>query len=251
MDAVEIMMATFPTVDGASEAVGELEGMAKAGTIEIIEAAIVARDHEGNTAVQQVNLPKPGAWAGKGALVGGIIGLVFPPTILAGAIVGAGLGAATGAIAKHALKNDELEAMAAELEPGTSAFLAVVDQTWAKDLAKAMAGYERLAGHTLDADTSANLQVISDEAEGVIATSGSIFTTGEGGEALAAEVESVTDLTTGVTVTGGVIAATDGDEVVVAGLGGVEVPDEMPDAIGGYEAAEEAEEEAEEDDEEA
>ncbi len=238
MDAVEVMMATFPTVDGASGAVAELEVMARAGTIEIIEAAIVARGQDGATAVQQVNLPQPRTWAGRGALVGGIIGLVFPPTILAGALVGAGLGAATGAIAKHALKNDDLEAMAAELEPGTSAFLAVVDQTWAKDLARAMTGYERLAGHTLDADTSANLQVISNEAEGVVATSGSIFTIGEGGEALAAEVESVTDLESGVTVTGGVIAASDGDEVVVGTVEGIEVPDAVPDAIGGYEAAE-------------
>lgn len=245
MDAVEILMATFPTVDGASGAVEELEVMAKAGTIEIIEAAIVARGTDGETAVQQVNLPKPGAWAGKGALVGGIIGLVFPPTILAGAIVGAGLGAATGAIAKHALKNDELEAMAAELEPGTSAFLAVVDQTWAKDLAKAMSGYERLAEHTLDADTSANLQVISDQAEGVVATSGSIFTIGEDGEALTAEIGSVTDLNTGVTVTEGIVAATDGEEIVVAAMEGIEVPDELPDAVGGYEAAEADDEEPE------
>ena len=49
MEAAEIMMATFPTVDGAAEAVAELEEMAKAGTIEIIEAAIVARGTDGDS----------------------------------------------------------------------------------------------------------------------------------------------------------------------------------------------------------
>lgn len=240
MDAARILMATFPTEDGADESVAQLEAMAKAGSIEILEAAVVSRNLEGESSVRQVNLPKPSSWAGKGALVGGIIGLIFPPTIIGTALVGAGLGAGTAAIARHALKNDELEEAAAELEPGTSAFIAIVDEVWVREAAKAMEGYQRLAEHALDADTTANLSLISDEAAGIATATADLTGTDESGNAVAASLESVTDLDTGASVTTGTVAASDGEDVVVADFTEVEVPDEVPDAMGGYEASLEA-----------
>jgi uncharacterized membrane protein len=240
MEAARILMATFPSESGADEAVTQLEAMAKAGSIEILEAAVVSRDSDGNPSVRQVNLPRPRSWAGKGALVGGIIGLIFPPTIIGTALVGAGLGAGTAAIARHALKNEELEEAAADLEPGTSAFIAVIDEVWVKEAAKAMAGYQRLAEHALDADTTANLGLISDEAAGIASATAEMTGVDEEGNAVAASLESVTDLDTGATITTGALAVSDGDDVVVSQFAEVDVPDEVPDAMGGYEASLEA-----------
>lgn len=242
MEATQVVMATFPTESGAEEAVGQLEAMAKAGSIEIIEAAVISRDLEGETSVRQVNLPTAKKWAGKGALIGGIVGVIFPPAVIGSALVGAGIGAGSAALAKYALKNDELEAAANDLEPGTSSFLAVLDQTWVKQLAAAMEGYDKLAEHTLDATTSANLEMISDEAEGVASLSGEAFTETEDG-AIAASVDAVVDLKTGASYVEGDMAATDGEEVVAAGFAELTVPDEVPDAIGGYEASISSEEE--------
>ena len=235
MEATQVVMATFPTEDGADKAVEQLEAMAKAGSIEIIEAAVISRNAEGETEVHQISLPSTKSWAGKGALIGGIVGVIFPPTIIGAALVGAGLGAGSAALTKYALKNDELEEAANELEPGTSSFIAVLDQTWVKELAKAMEGYDKLAEHTLDATTSANLEMIADEAAGVAAISGEMYAETEDG-VVAAEIDSVTDLETGATYSEGSIVATDGDVVVGESFAELEVPIEVPDAVGGFEA---------------
>ena len=235
MEATQIVMATFPTEDGAAAAAEQLEAMAKAGSIEIIEGAVISRNAEGETSVEQANVPSTKSWAGKGALIGGIIGVIFPPSLIGGALVGAGIGAGSAALTKYALKNDELEAAANELEPGTSQVIAVLDQTWVKELAKAMEGYNKLAEHTLDATTTANLQMIADEADGVAAMSGEVYDESEEG-VMAGRVDAIADLETGTTYAEGGMAATDGESVVAAGFSELDVPGEVPDAVGGFEA---------------
>lgn len=236
MEATQIMMATFPSENGADEAVKQLEQMAGRGSIEIIEAAVIRRAADGETSVEQVNLPSAKKWAGKGALIGGLVGLVFPPAIIGSALVGAGIGAGTGALAHHALANDELKEAAAELEPDTSSFMAVIDQKWAKELAVAMDGYAKLAEHTLDADTAANLEMISDEASGVASLSATVMAQDE--EAVVvSSLEVVEDLETGITAASGGTVYADNEGVVAEGFSAVGIPDEIPDAVGGYEAS--------------
>lgn len=244
MDAVRIMLATFPTPEGAGEAVEQLEAMAAAGSIQIIDAAVVSRDVDGGAHVDQVSLPGMASWAGRGALIGGIVGLVFPPAIVGSALIGAGLGATTAAIARHALKNDDLEQAARDLEPGTSAFIAVVDEVWVRQMANALDGYERLADHTLDADTSASLQLIADEAAGVATASAELTGSDADGNPVAASIDRITDTATGITYTTAEAASTDGESIVTASSEQLEIPEEIPDAVGGYEAleAEEADE---------
>jgi len=238
MEATQIVMATFPSENGADQAVEQLKQMASDGSIEIIEAAVIKRAADGETSVEQVNLPSAKKWAGKGALIGGLVGLIFPPAIIGSALVGAGIGAGTGALAKHALANDELTEAAAELEPDTSSFMAVIDQKWAKELAVAMEGYAKLAEHTLDADTAANLEMITDEEAGVAAFSGTVMAQDD--EAVVvSSLEVVEDLETGVTAASGGTVYADEEVVVAEGFQVVAVPDEIPDAVGGYEEAKE------------
>jgi uncharacterized membrane protein len=56
-------------------------------------------------------------WTKRGAIIGGVIGLIFPPSLLGGALVGAGIGTGSAKIGKEALKSDDLWDAAKELEP--------------------------------------------------------------------------------------------------------------------------------------
>ncbi len=150
----EIMFAVYDSVDGASGAVDSLKAMDKSKAIDIIDAATLVKDDEGNTTVKQESLPTVKKGLGVGALIGGAIGLLFPPSILGAAAIGAGVGAGSAKLAQMALENEDLQQAAQDLEPGTSAFIAVVDNTWAKQLQAAITGYQRLAEHTLDAEAS-------------------------------------------------------------------------------------------------
>ncbi len=164
----EIMFAVYDTEDGAAGAVESLKAMDKSKAIDIIDAATLVKDAEGNTTVKQESLPSIKKGVGIGALIGGAVGLLFPPAVLGAAAVGAGIGAGSAKLAKMALENDDLKAAADKLEPGSSAFIAVVDNTWVKQLQEAISGYQDLAGHTLDAEASGVVGMLATEGEALM-----------------------------------------------------------------------------------
>lgn len=167
-DNFEILFAVYANEDGAAGAVESLKAMDKAKTINIIDAATLVMDTDGNTAVKQESLPSVKKGLGVGALIGGAVGLLFPPSIIGAAAIGAGLGAGGAKIAKSALENDNLKEAAESLDPGSSAFIAVVENTWVSQVQDAITGYENLAVQTLDAEASGIVGMIGSESEAVL-----------------------------------------------------------------------------------
>jgi len=164
----EILFAVYGTEDGAAKAVEALKELDQAKAIDIIDAATLIKDVEGNATVRQESLPSVKKGLGVGALIGGAIGLVFPPSILAAAAIGAGVGAGSAKLAKMALEDDDLKQAAEGLNPGTSAFIAVVENTWVSQLQDIIAGYDNLARHTLDAEAAGVLGILANDDEGVV-----------------------------------------------------------------------------------
>jgi uncharacterized membrane protein len=163
VEGYEIMMATYPTETGAAGAMNILKEMAKDGSIDIVDAAVLSRDDEGEVHVKQESVPSVKTWTKRGAIIGGVIGLIFPPSLIGSALLGAGVGAGSAKIGEVALKSDELWDAAKDLEPGTSAFVAVVEVEWIEKVQKAAAGYNKLAEHVLDADAAVSLGIVVEE----------------------------------------------------------------------------------------
>ncbi len=163
MEGFEIMMATYPSEDGAQKAMDVLKDMAKDGTIDVVDAAVLTRDMDGDVHVKQESVPSVKSWAKRGAIIGGVIGLIFPPSLIGSALVGAGLGAGSAKIGKETLKSDELWDAAKDLEPGTSAFVAVVEDEWIDQMQKAAEGYNKLAQQAIDADSAVHLGIVLED----------------------------------------------------------------------------------------
>ena len=112
----KILAASFPTPDGGSRAAGAVGGS--------------LRDRIGNTAVLYV---KPDGkakfveskdWgAGRGALLGGAIGILGGPL---GIVVGGGVGALVSKLRDSGFKNDQLEQLGKSLGPNSSAVVAEI-----------------------------------------------------------------------------------------------------------------------------
>jgi uncharacterized membrane protein len=216
----EIMMAVFPTEDGAQAAVDELEAMAKNDTIEIVDAAVLVREADGDTKIQQHSLPSVKKGAKWGAVIGGVAGLIFPPSIIGGALLGAGLGAGGAKLGKMALESDDLKEAANDLEPGTSAFVAVVDNTWVTKVSQAMEGYSKLSEHALDADSAAMLGIVEDDTSGTVTEYGSMTAVDpETGARVVADATTVADTTTGDVISAGQVVAADPETGDVAAAG--------------------------------
>lgn len=209
----ELMFAVYGTEDGAGKAADALRAMDKSKVVNVIDAATLVKDAEGNTTVKQESLPTVKKGLGVGALIGGAVGLLFPPSIIAAAAIGAGVGAGSAKLAQMALDNPELKEAADNLEPGSSAFIAIVDNTWVQQMQEVIAGYDNLAAQTLDAEASGVIGTLETEAgaavygsastedaamEFVAATDGDVIAghaaaaaVGEDGSVVAREVNTV------------------------------------------------------------
>ncbi|MFF0269603.1 DUF1269 domain-containing protein [Kribbella sp. NPDC004536] len=110
----------FGSWDGANQAIGTLEGLAKDGVIRVHDAASVSWQPEGRRPrTRQVrNL------AGAGALGGMFWGLLLG-TVFLGPLAGVALGAATGALAGSlvdvGIDDDFIKSVRDQVTPGTSA----------------------------------------------------------------------------------------------------------------------------------
>jgi uncharacterized membrane protein len=87
-------IAVYPDLSSAEEDWNAVESAAESGSIELADAALVQRTAEGD--IERVERQSHHGW-GKGAVAGAVVGLLFPPSILAGAVAG---GAAGGVIAR-------------------------------------------------------------------------------------------------------------------------------------------------------
>jgi uncharacterized membrane protein len=80
-------------------------------------------------------------------LGGAIVGLIFPPVLLATATLGAGLGAGAGAVVDQVQKREIKADVEATLPPDSSGIVAVVEEQWVTEVANALAKAERVEHH--------------------------------------------------------------------------------------------------------
>ena len=82
------------------------------------------------------------------------MGLLFPPSIIAGAVVGGAGGGLWGKVRDKGFKDDDLKAVGDSLEPGTSAIIAVAQDQVVERLVRGLEGYQRIARHAVSAEAA-------------------------------------------------------------------------------------------------
>ena len=153
-----VMAAVYASEIDADLTLATLKQMDEDGAIEIHDAAVLVR--EGLSDKLKIKetaelTPKKGALGG--LLAGGILAIIFPPSILAMGAIGAAAGAALGHFTDQGFKNNLLKEIGENLPPGGSAIVAVVEETWLGKLETAIEGYSDLARYSLDAEAAAKL----------------------------------------------------------------------------------------------
>jgi uncharacterized membrane protein len=78
-------VAVYETMEAAEQDWAAIEASAEEGAIDLADAALVTRTEDGVTAVQRLSHH---GW-GKGALTGAVVGILFPPSLVGGAVAGA------------------------------------------------------------------------------------------------------------------------------------------------------------------
>ncbi len=155
---ISVLAAFYDNETEADGVLTHLKKMDSDGTISIVDAAVMVKAEDG----RKVKVSETAEFTTKrgvvsGAVLGGVLGIIFPPSILAMGAVGAAAGAALGHFTDQGFKNNVLKEIGENLPPGGSCIVAVVEEKWVTQLSTALEGYGDLARYALDADASAKL----------------------------------------------------------------------------------------------
>jgi uncharacterized membrane protein len=124
------------------EAVKELH---LAGLVGTYDAAVVTKDDMAKVHVHKHEKPtQHGAWTG--LAVGALVGIVFPPSILAGGVVGAAAGGVVGHLWKGMSRGD-LKDLGEALDDGTASLVVIgesqIEEAIKKEMKRAVRSYEK------------------------------------------------------------------------------------------------------------
>jgi uncharacterized membrane protein len=160
-----VIVASFGNETEAGESLKDLKRMDKDNDIELVDAAVVVHDSEGKVHFKETDDPSGKTWAKRGAIAGGLVGLIFPPSLIAGAVVGGAGGGVWGKIRDKGFKDDDLKAVGEDLPPGSSAIIAIAADKVAERLVRGLTGYQKVTQHVMNADASAVLLAEPDPTE--------------------------------------------------------------------------------------
>ena len=152
-----LVWARFATYSGAADALTQWQQGNRPWLVHIDNAATVAKNQDGVVTVNETGDRTGLGGLGAGALIGGLVGLLFPPAILAGAAAGAATGGLGARIRDAGFEDAALRAVADKLQPNQSLLLAVIDHKWADEAVRVLeataydAGWAELNQRVADA----------------------------------------------------------------------------------------------------
>lgn len=151
---LQVFVAAYDSESGAKEALSAFRAAQREGAIDLVDAAVIVHTAEDKVRIDETADPSGRRWAKRGAIAGGLVGLIFPPSIIASAVVGGGAGAVWGKVRDKGFKDEDLKAIGESLPPGSSAIIAIAEDRVLAQLEQGLAGYERIAQHALSAEAA-------------------------------------------------------------------------------------------------
>ncbi len=160
-----LFVASYPDAESAADDFKAIKSMDDTA---VAAAIVISRDASGKTEVKEHGGGLIAAGTTLGAIGGLVVGLFAPPLLLAG-VVGAGIGAGAGAIAKR----HEQKAIGVDadqyLPPGSSAIVAVVDDLYLDRVDKAVTKATKKVSKAVDSgDYDAVVKAVNEGDEKVI-----------------------------------------------------------------------------------
>jgi uncharacterized membrane protein len=160
---LEVFIAAFDNEEEAGAALQDFRAMDLEGSIDLIDAAVIVRGAEGEVRFEETADPSGKKWAKRGAIAGGLVGLIFPPSIIGTALVGAAGGGIWGKVRDKGFRDEDLKAIGDTLTPGTSAIIAIAEDHVIERLQRGLEGYQNIARHAVSAEAAAQIMAETEE----------------------------------------------------------------------------------------
>jgi len=148
---VFVYAATYASPDDADADYDTLLDLHDADLVGTYDVAIITKDAEGKVHVTKHEKPtQHGAWTG--AAVGAVIGVLFPPSIIGAAVVGAGAGGLIGHLARGMSRSD-IKDLGDLLDDGQAALIVVGESKVREQLDKDLQRAQKSVEKQIDADS--------------------------------------------------------------------------------------------------
>lgn len=161
---IHLTVGYFDDEESAKLVVDSFDSMHKNLAINLVDAALLSKNEDGKLKVHETEELTTGKGARRGAVILGVVGLIYPPSFIASTLLGGGIGALAGRIRDTGIKKDQMKGIADELEPGMLAVVTLSDEESTRliiDTIKAANG--KLDSHELGAETSADVVALANE----------------------------------------------------------------------------------------
>ena len=169
--AHSLIIARFPTIEEAQDTYASLTQLERTTSLRIDSVLIARADHEGKIHLGTVTEHSTKTGIKWGVVGGALIGLIFPPSILAGAIamgtVGGVLGKARNVFHRHGIA----EELAGVLKPDTAGIIALVEDTAVVEVQRALAEADEIVTRAVDKQIAAEIDREAAAAKESLATS--------------------------------------------------------------------------------
>ncbi|HXW36072.1 MAG TPA: DUF1269 domain-containing protein [Acidimicrobiales bacterium] len=164
-DAVFLFIGTYPNVELARDDYDVVKDLHAAGGIGTYDAAVVTKDQRGKVHINKDEMAtRHGAWGG--AAVGALVGILFPPSIIGSALVGATVGGVSGHLWRGMSRADAKE-LGEAIDEGEAALVIIGESTMEDALAKAQLKAEKRAGRQVDVSPKDIDKVVQETAKDV------------------------------------------------------------------------------------
>jgi uncharacterized membrane protein len=112
--------------------------MEKEGLLDVDNTVTVVKSASDKVDVKTLSDLSVGKGARIGAIAGGVLGLIFPPSILATAALGGAVGAMTAKLRETGFDHATIQEMAESMAPGTSMLVTLVAPAWEDEVEAAL-----------------------------------------------------------------------------------------------------------------
>ncbi len=150
---VDLYIAAYQDPDAARADWESIKQLADDEVIKVDGLVLVSRRSDGKIHVDDDfhTAKKGAAW---GAVGGAVVGLIFPPSLLAGAAVGAGVGLGAGGLLSHGEKAVIKADVEDTLPLNSSGIVAMFEETWVTEVEKSLSQADKVTKHQVDPDSA-------------------------------------------------------------------------------------------------
>src|SRR5215203_2521638 len=138
---LRLIAAIYPDQEHANTILETLHKMHGGSNITLVDAALVTKDAEGKISIHETKEMTTRKGAKRGAIIAGIFGVIYPPSLIASVLVGGGIGGLWGKMRDTGIKTGDMKEIAERLKVSEIALIILATPESVPPIERAMEGW--------------------------------------------------------------------------------------------------------------